>query len=114
MFRRTLLITAIGLLPALAGLACTGPFVTDARASEAIAAPKPLQLTAETFESDRSTITQWVAREGFTLTGNIRRRGQLVTVSAERRGAPWRLVLDASTGEIIGRKPLAQVATSFE
>jgi hypothetical protein len=76
--------------------------------------PKPLQLKAETLESDRIRITQWLARDGFTLSGDIRLRGQLVTVSAQRKGAPWLLVLDAATGEIIGRRPLAQSANTSD
>jgi hypothetical protein len=112
MDRRILLTSGIIMIFGFPLLIRGGSLASDANASEAVAAPKPLQLTAESLESDRIRIVQWLARDGFTLSGDIRRRGQLVTVAAERKGAPWLLVLDAATGEIIGRRPLAQSANN--
>jgi hypothetical protein len=114
MLRRIQLTATIAMIFGLPFLVHGSQIALNAHASEAVAAPKPLQLTAETLESDRIRITQWLARDGFTLSGDIRLRGQLVTVSAQRKGAPWLLVLDAATGEIIGRRPLAQSANTSD
>jgi hypothetical protein len=112
MLRRTLLTAGIAIILGFPFLVHGEPFMAQANASEAIAAPKPLQLSTESFEIDRIKIAQWLARDGFTLSGDIRRRGQLLTVTAQRKGEPWLLAMDAATGEIIGRRPLAQSANS--
>jgi hypothetical protein len=72
----------------------------QARAAEA--AP----LAAGFGDLGRSRLESQLSREGFALTGEARRKGDFIIVTASKSNAPWRLVLDGRTGEIIGQRPL--------
>jgi hypothetical protein len=95
MFRRSLLIAGIGLLPSLGCLHI-------AQAGEAFAAPVP--------ESDRVRLDAVLAKKGYRLAGDLRRKGSLISTIAERDGRSWRLVLDGANGDIVGRRAIATSA----
>jgi hypothetical protein len=57
----------------------------------------------------RQRLSTRLAQAGFVMTGDGRRKGQFVILEARRDGVSWRLVLDGSTGEIVGRRPLGQL-----
>jgi hypothetical protein len=61
-------------------------------------------------QNERVRIEQALRRESFTIVGESRRKGQLIIVTAVQQGVPWRLVIEGGTGEIIGRRPLAEPA----
>jgi hypothetical protein len=54
----------------------------------------------------RQRLDTRLRREGYTLVGELRRKGDFIIVTANRGSAPWRLVVDHRSGEIIGRKPI--------
>jgi hypothetical protein len=60
-------------------------------------------------EAVRDRMTRKLAQQGFALTGEPRRKGQFIILQAMRSGVPWRLVIDGTTGEVIGRRPLGQL-----
>jgi hypothetical protein len=82
------------------------------RASAAEAATPPAGDLAGTglSEAERLAIGRRLGREKFTLTGDIRRKGPMIVALAVQQGAPWRLVIDSRSGEIVGRRPLAEMA----
>jgi hypothetical protein len=82
----------------------------QAFASEATAAPAPPSLDVPLNEAERMVIGQRLRRENFTIAGDVRRKGGLIVAVALQQGVPWRLVIEAQTGEIIGRRPLAETA----
>jgi hypothetical protein len=78
-----------------------------ARASE-VPALQLGEALAHLGQADRVRVEQALRRESFTLFGDVRRKGQIIIVLAVQQGAPWRLVIDGQSGEIIGRRPLAE------
>jgi hypothetical protein len=106
MLRRSLLVAGIGLLPAF-GTA------QKLRAIEAQAAvPKTSLIDAGLNE--RSRMEAVLAKYGYRLMGDLRRKGQLISTTAERDGVSWRLVIDGSNSEIIGRRLLTTPVNSLE
>jgi hypothetical protein len=93
----------------LAILAAVWAFSTVAHAAErpAIQAGEAI---ANLEQAERTRVEQALRRESFTLVGEVRRKGQLVIVTAVQQGVPWRLVIEGGSGEIIGRRPLAETA----
>jgi hypothetical protein len=64
---------------------------------------------AATPLNDRDQVARRLAKDGYTLLGEPRRKGQFVVAVAMRGGAPWRLVIDAASAEIVGRKAVVQL-----
>jgi hypothetical protein len=95
---------AIAILAILAG---AWMFATVSRASD-LSTVQLGEALASLGEADRVRLAQSLRRENFTLFGDVRRKGQIVIVTALRQGAPWRLVIDSASGEIIGRRPLVE------
>jgi hypothetical protein len=104
MIRRLVLAAALS-VAAFSSLS-SGP----ALASEASAAPAPPSIDGPLSDLERMLIGQRLRRENFTIAGDIRRKGALIVAVAVQQGVPWRLVIEAQTGEIIGRRPLAETA----
>jgi hypothetical protein len=79
-----------------------------ARAAEA-ATPAPADGLPSAFtEAERTRISERLRREDFLPVGEPRRKGTLVILVAVRQDVPWRLVLDGRSGDIIGRRPMAE------
>jgi hypothetical protein len=82
--------------------------------SIAHAADRPAVQAGEALanldQTDRTRVEQSLRRENFTLVGEARRKGQLLILTAVQQGVPWRLVIEGGSGEIIGRRPLAETA----
>jgi hypothetical protein len=98
MLRRSFLIAGIGLLP-VAGKA------KRAHASEALAAI-PKASVIELNANSKARIEAVIEKNGYRQVGEMRRKGQLISTVAERAGGSWKLVLDAESGEIVGRRLL--------
>jgi hypothetical protein len=45
--------------------------------------------------------------QGYAVTGETRRKGDFIILTASRSNAPWRLVVDGRTGEIVGQRLLS-------
>jgi hypothetical protein len=79
---------------------------------DACAAEPPALQVGEVLstlgEAERARVAQALRRESFTAPGEMRRKGQIIVVTALQQGFPWRLVVDSVTGEIIGRRPLVE------
>jgi hypothetical protein len=85
------------------------PLTKSVWAAEAAGASTALFKNGIVDEAIRDRMTLKLAQQGFALTGEPRRKGQFVIIQATRSGVPWRLVIDGTTGEIIGRRPLGQL-----
>jgi hypothetical protein len=97
--RLLLFVTAI-----LAGLA----FVANRpRAAEASSRAGIFQLVSVAPDADQVRLQRNLQRDGFVLADDARRKGQMIIVTGVQRNVPWRLVIDVQSGEIVGRKPLA-------
>jgi hypothetical protein len=84
-------------------------FIFAASLAAVIAHPPAAIATDGAFTSaERARIAARLERENFTLTGELRRKGQLVILVAVQQDVTWRLVLDGRSGDIIGRRPLAE------
>lgn len=106
MLRRSLLIAGIGFLPVFGKAG-------KSRATEAQAAiPETSML--EVTGTVRARLEDVLAKSGYRLTGDLRRKGQLISTVAERDGATWKLVLDGKSGEIIGRRLVATAVNLVE
>jgi hypothetical protein len=64
---------------------------------------------AATPLNDREQVAQRLAKEGYALIGEPRRKGQFVVAVAVRGGASWRLVIDKASAEIVGRKVVVEL-----
>ncbi|MGL4241013.1 MAG: hypothetical protein ACRCTI_07865 [Beijerinckiaceae bacterium] len=82
-----------------------------ALAAEAAAPLAGDGVSASLTESDRAAIEQRLRSQNYVLTGDIRRKGALIVALGVQQGVPWRLVIDGRSGEIIGRRPLAETAS---
>jgi hypothetical protein len=82
-------------------------YANAAHAAEA-ATPQVGELIVGLGEQERARVADRLRRENFSLVGDARRKGELFVATAVQQGVPWRLVIDARTGEIIGRRPLAE------
>jgi hypothetical protein len=103
MLRRSLLIAGLGLVPAF-GLA------HKTRASEAYAAV-PKTNPALAAETERAQIDNLLAKNGYRFVGDLRSKGRLISITAEREGIAWKLVFDRTSGELVGRRLLITPAT---
>ncbi len=98
-------------IAALAIIAISIAILRPAPASEAVAMPRAGQVIADGLtERQQRAIAARLEQESLTLVGEARRKGQLVVVTGVRQGVPWRLVIDTQTGEIVGRRPLAETS----
>lgn len=97
------------LLAVIAILAVSYVLNHAARATEA-AVPRAVEGSFAMAEADRARVLSALRRENMALVGDVRRKGQLMIATGVQHGAPWRLVIDAASGEIIGRRPLAEPA----
>jgi hypothetical protein len=79
-----------------------------ARAAEAAVPQLGEFVGSGLTDAERMRMAGRLQREGFALAGDIRRKGQLIVAVALQQGVPWRLVIDGQSGEIIGRRPLAE------
>jgi hypothetical protein len=86
-------------LAALAGIAL---FSLPPRSTAAEAAP----LSAGFVDVVRTQVDQRLQKEGYVQFGEVRRKGNFLIVTASKGPTPWRLVVDARTGEIVGQRPL--------
>jgi hypothetical protein len=82
-------------------------YANAAHAVEA-ATPQAGELISGLADQERGRVADRLRRENFNLVGEARRKGELIVAIAVQQGVPWRLVIDARTGEIIGRRPLAE------
>jgi hypothetical protein len=85
------------------------PLAKSVWAAEAAGISTALFKSGIMDEAVRDRMVVKLAQQGFALTGEPRRKGQFVILLATRSGVPWRLVIDGTTGEIIGRRPLGQL-----
>lgn len=97
-------------LAALALLVLAGQLAPPVRAAE-LPPVQSGEALAGLDQTGRLRVEQALRRENFTLLGETRRKGQILIVTAAQQGISWRLVVDAATGEVIGRRPLAESAT---
>ncbi len=82
-------------------------YASAAPAAEA-ATPQAGELIGGLADRERGRVADRLRRESFALVGEARRKGEIIVATAVQNGVPWRLVIDARTGEIIGRRPLAE------
>jgi hypothetical protein len=61
-------------------------------------------LTASIGDMARVRLEARLQAQGYTMTGETRRKGEFLIVTANRSNAPWRLVVDGRTGEIVGQR----------
>jgi hypothetical protein len=104
MLRRTL-------LASIALIAASHVFARAARAAEAASPQIADVIGAGLTEAERDRIAGRLLREGLVLVGGIRRKGTLIVAVADQQGVPWRLVIDSQSGDIIGRRALAETAS---
>jgi hypothetical protein len=64
---------------------------------------------AATPLNDREQVARRLAKDGYALIGEPRRKGQFMVAVAVRGGAPWRLVIDTASAEIVGRKAVVEL-----
>jgi hypothetical protein len=95
---------------ALALLVLAGQLASPVRAAE-LPPVQSSEALAGLDQTGRVRVERALRRENFTLLGETRRKGQILIVTAAQQGISWRLVVDAATGEVIGRRPLAESAT---
>jgi hypothetical protein len=76
------------------------------RAAEASSLAINLPLADAPRTADVLKLQRILQKEGFVLNADARRKGQMVIVTGVQRSRPWRLVIDAQSGEIVGRRPL--------
>ncbi len=104
MHRRTFLLASAA--PLAAGV--ISPRI--ARAAEASMPQLGELIGSGVADAERGVIAARLRRDSFTISGEPRRKGQLIIVVATQQGMPWRLVIDSRSGEIIGRRALAETA----
>jgi hypothetical protein len=105
MLRRSLLIAGISLLPALGSSrkARAQLSIQEARAATLPTVSSP-HVNRSMEDADQQRIHSLMLKDGYKLRGDMRRKGQMFTMVAEREGIAWRLVVDGVSGELIGRK----------
>ncbi len=107
MHRRPFLTTVLSALMLL-------PLVKSVQGAEAAGLGPDLFRNGILDEPVRDRITLKLTQQGFVINGEPRRKGQFVVVLATRASVPWRLVIDGTTAEIIGRRPLGQLISLQE
>ncbi len=112
--RHGLLATVIRLLLVVGAILVGIALVANRpRAAEAVPLPVSFPLAGVAPDTDVARLQRNLQRDGFVLSDDARRKGQMVIVTGVQRSVhhnvPWRLVIDVQSGEIVGRRPLVEI-----